>query len=153
MKITYSGGDNFAVENYDDQGNQIDLLVNVIGSYKGTVPLDFLENESTTRLQITSSGNWTIELLPLTEVRQETIPSQISGVGDDVVYLNGTTPDLLKVEASSARDNFVVWSYGSDRTLLVNEIAPYTGTVIIPSDTKILVIQATGKWSLDVTTK
>jgi hypothetical protein len=153
MKISYSGGGNFVVENYDDQGNQIELLVNVIGSYKGTVPLDFLENESTTRLQITSSGNWTIEILPMTEVRQETIPGQIAGVGDDVVYLNGTNPDLLKVDASSARDNFVVWSYGSNRNLLVNQIAPYTGTVILPNDTTILVIQATGKWSLAVTTR
>jgi len=153
MKINYSGGSNFAVQNYDAQGNQIDLLVNVIGSYKGTVPLDFLENESTTRLQITSSGNWTIEILPITEMRRETIPGQITGLGDDVVYLNGTNPDLLKVDASSAQDNFVVWSYGSRRNLLVNEIAPYTGTVIMPNDTTILVIQATGKWSLEVTTK
>ena len=118
MRINYSGGGNFAIQNYDDQGNQIDLLVNVIGSYKGTVPLDFLENQSTTRLQITSSGNWTIEILAITEMRHETIPGQITGIGDDVISLNGTNPDLLKVDASSAQDNFVIWSYGSRRNLL-----------------------------------
>jgi hypothetical protein len=42
-------------------------------------------------------------------------------------------PDLLKVDASQAKGNFAIWGYGNDRDLLVNEIAPYSGTVVVAS--------------------
>jgi len=69
------------------------------------------------------------------------------------VMLYGGKPDLLKIDASKAHSNFVIWAYGTMRDLLVNEIAPYTGTVIAKSDTIILVIEASGEWSIAVTTR
>jgi len=35
----------------------------------------------------------------------------------------------------------------------VNEIAPYEGVVIANKDTNVLVIEAEGEWSIEVTTK
>ncbi len=75
------------------------------------------------------------------------------GTGDDVVYLDGDTPDLLKIDASKADSNFVIWGFGNTRDLLVNEIAPYDGVVIVSSDTSVLVIEAEGAWSIEVTTR
>ena len=117
-----------------------------------------MDAEHTTRLQIEASGQWEIHVLPLQDIRQEKIPGTINGKGDDVVYVEGSgTPDLLKVDASKAKGNFAVWGYGATRDLLVNEIAPYTGTIVIPQDVPtsgmmILVIEAEGPWSLDITT-
>jgi hypothetical protein len=153
VHITYNGGRNFAVWNYDADGKMIDLLVNTIGRYEGTRPLDFL-GEHTTRFVIKSSGPWEIQVLPLQRIRRVNIPGTFQGKGDDVVYLQGAgKPDVLKVDASKARSNFVIWAYGKKRDLVVNEIAPYTGVTIVDMDTFLLVIEAEGNWSIEVTTR
>jgi hypothetical protein len=92
-------------------------------------------------------------LLPLSEVRRVSAPGTFTGYGDDVVLLTGGTPDLLKVDATAAKGNFAIWTYGSARDLVVNEIAPYTGTVLVGSDSDILVISAERAWSIEVTTR
>ena len=82
------------------------------------------------------------------------IPTNFQGVGDDVVWLMGMDTDLLIIDASKATDNFYIHAWGpSVYDLLVNEIAPYSGTVMIPMNTIILTIHATGPWSMEVTTK
>lgn len=153
LEITYTGAHNFAVENYSSSGDQIDLLVNTIGSYHGRRPIDFQSDEYTTRFAITASGQWEIQVLPLSEMTQFNIPGTYNGVGDDVIAITGGTPDIFTADASTASHNFAVLGYGDYSDLLINEIAPYTGTVILSSDTIILEIIATGKWSLQVTTK
>ena len=60
---------------------------------------------------------------------------------------------MLKVDASKAESNFAIWGYGDTRDLLVNEISPYTGVVIVPSGIIILVIEAEGPWSIEVTAR
>ena len=57
LKIKYIGRGNFAVRNYPANSNghdYYDLLVNTIGAYEGTVPLDFKEGEQTARNEIAS---------------------------------------------------------------------------------------------------
>lgn len=153
VRITYSGGRNFVAWNYDANGEQIDLLVNSIGSYQGVVPIDFLLGERTARLQVESSGDWTIELLPVTAARVERVPSTFTGAGDDIVILDGADPDLLNIDASASKGNFVIWAYGDDRDLLVNEIAPYTGTVIVGRGVVLFVIKAGGPWTIEITAR
>ena len=151
--ITYHGGSNFVVWNYDATGNQLNLLVNTIGTYTGTVPIDFLQDEQTARFKIKAGGPWNIDLLPLNQARQAAVPSTVNGYGDDVLLLTGGTADELKVDASQAQENFVIWAYGTQRDLLVNDIAPYTGTVLAGSDTKVLVIKASHSWSIEITAR
>ena len=151
--ITYSGRSNFTVKSYDADGNYLDLLVNTIGSYKGTVPLNFIE-QGAVRFEVNASGNWEIKVTSLSEIRHEEIPGTITGTGDDVIYLSGKNPDLLKVDASMADSNFVIWAYSpNDLDLLVNEIAPYTGTVVALKDMYLIVVKAEGDWSIEVTTR
>lgn len=150
--IVYTGSGNFVVWNYGPDGEKIDLLVNTIGQYEGTRPLDFMDDD-TVRFEVESSGQWKIEVLPLDHIRVEEVPGIIEGIGDDVVALIGKEPDLLKVDASSARSNFVIWGYGKGVDLLVNEVAPYSGTVVVSRDTFILVIEAEGPWTIEVTAR
>ena len=66
-------------------------------------------------------------------------------------------PDLLKVDASQAKRNFAVWALGKSRDLLVNEIAPYTGTVLVnkrlllDGGIVLLLVSADGPWSIEIT--
>ncbi len=154
VKITYTGGGNFVVKNYGADGDKIDLLVNEIGKYQGTLPLDFMDGEETARFEITASGSWEIAILPFESMRIESIPGTITGTGSDVFFLNGDNPDLFRIDAGQADGNFVIWTYsGTGRDLAVNEIAPYEGTVMAGSGTKVVVVTATGPWSIEVTTK
>jgi hypothetical protein len=153
-KVAYNGGSNFVIWNIDRSGNQMDLLVNTIGAYQGTLPIDFLDNEQTASFEIKADGAWRIELLTLGKARQSEIPSVIQGVGDDVIILiNANKADLLKVDASTASSNFIVYQYSNVKDLIVNEIAPYTGTVPLKSDVVLLTIKATGPWQLEVTSR
>jgi len=153
LNITYTGNRNFAIWSYASNGEKIDLLVNTIGQYKGIRPIDFRSDESTVRLEIKASGAWEIHVLPLEYITQVHIPGTYESTSDDVIALVGGKPDLLTVDASTATRNFVVYSYGNYSDLLVNEIAPYTGTVVLSSDTIILEIIATGSWSIQITIK
>jgi hypothetical protein len=154
-RINYAGGRNFSVWSYGPDGDRIDLLVNTIGSYSGTVPIDLLVNQFTTRFEISSSGSWRIEVLPLEAARVEYVPGDISGEGDEVLWFNAgrNQPDTMVVDATGARGNFSIWSYGNGRDLVVNEIAPYQGTVILSGDTALLVIGAEGPWELSINTR
>lgn len=151
--------DNFVIWNYDAAGERIDLLVNTIGNYEGYIPLNFFEGEESVRLEIGAGGPWTIELLPLTRehVHMLEVPGTYQGQGDDVIFLIGRDPDLASFTSGNRQDNFVVWSYGqtSGRDLLVNDIAPYEGTVIIPRDVAVLIVSAgqSGPWSVEVTAR
>ena len=151
MHIKHTGYANFAVKNYDQNNNNLDLLVNTIGNYEGNVPANFLDDEVTTRLEIVADGSWEVSINPLDSARIFAVPTQITGVSDDVVVLSGN-PDLLKAQSGPAMSNFAIWAFGGDgRDLVINEIAPYTGTVLLPNGTFILVIVAEGNWSLEVT--
>ena len=153
LKAKHTGSSNFAIINYNANSEQIDVLVNTIGNYEGTVPLDFRSDELTSRLEIKADGPWEIQILSLFEARGEPIPGVIQGVGDDVVILAGTNPDTIKA-AAEGNGNFAVVAFGdSGLDLVINEIAPYTGTVLLKNDVAVLAIQAEGNWSLEITTR
>jgi hypothetical protein len=143
----------FAVTNYDSSGQQIDLLVNTTDPYDGIRPIDFRQNEHTTRFEINASCEWQINILPLLSVRSVTVPGTISGSGDDVIALVGGTPDLASIRGNSGSRFFAVTGYGNSLDLLVNTTDPYEGTVIVSSDTIILEIQGVGEWSIEITSK
>jgi hypothetical protein len=37
--------------------------------------------------------------------------------------------------------------------LMIDAVAPYSGTVVLPGDTTVLAIKASGPWSLELTTR
>ena len=159
LHLTYSGSSNFVVTNYGLDDQPIEQLVNTIGQYEGTRPLDFLEGQHTARLEIKAKGAWEAQILPFEAIRYMTVPSTVSGKGDDVLYQVYGAPDLLKIDASKTTGHFVVWAYANGRHFLVNEIGPYAGTIIVPRDAiskygyLVLVIEAAGDWSIEVTNK
>jgi hypothetical protein len=143
----------FAVVSRDAAGESIDLLVNTTEPYDGVRPLDFREGEHTMRLEITATGDWTIEILDLTVARRLEVPGTIEGEGDDVVWLTGGAADTARIVGNASERHFAVIAYGRGIDLLVNTTEVYDGTVIIPAGTLMLEIKATGPWTIEVTGK
>lgn len=144
VAATHRGQSNFAVWTLDKQLQQGELLVNTIGNYRGTVPLDFEEGTETARIQVDADGAWTLKIKPMSSARS--FSSDIKGKGDDVVlYDDGAKVATIKHRGSS---NFTVWFYAQDGSdLLVNEIGNYQGESVL-TGRAILAITADGPWSI-----
>ena len=142
--FTHSGESNFIVWALNKKLKQTDLLVNTIGAYAGTVPLDLAHGSATYRLEIKADGDWTVTIKPLSSVRRFT--GKVAGSGDDVLsYRGGARVATITHDGES---NFVVWAYYAKSTaLLVNEIGPYRGKSAL-SGNAILEIGADGAWSV-----
>mgnify|MGYP003375026889 CR=1 FL=1 len=157
MRITATGARNFTIWNYDKDGKKKDLLVNTIGDYAGIVLLDVYDREKTTRLEVTSSGTWKFEILPVDSLipdRGIYAPETYEGIGDDI-FLIGGKPDLIKIEAPNSKRNFVVkvLTRSGDISLVINKVGAYTGTAILPEGTMLVMVNAVGPWKATITAK
>lgn len=148
ITILYNGGSNFIVESYDAFGNGIDLLVNTIGSYAGTRLINSEVGGEVTRLGIQASGSWSLEIKPLDAALRVNAPGRYDGSGDSVFFLDGRAGTAHFV--APADTNFIVHAYTTTSVeLVVNEIGPYDGVSIIPSDVFLFDVTATGAWSVE----
>ena len=142
--ITNSGRSNFAIWCYDKNDDR-DLLVNEIGNYDGYV---LLLGASPLTMEVTSSGNWKIEI----EALGQTTNEEFSGSGDYVTDIFSGTKGTYRF-THDGKSNFAVWVYTADgRDLLVNEIGKYDGKKIVrmPSGSKCFFeITADGDWTIE----
>lgn len=143
VHFTNSGSRNFIVKSYDATGSR-DLLINEIGAYNGYV---LLLGTAPFSFEITSSGNWTYQVIKLVETDQ----TSFSGTGDYVTDKFTASSGTWEF-THSGESNFIVRLYTtSGRTLLVNEIGSYSGkkVVNIPLGSyAVLEIKADGDWSI-----
>ncbi len=145
--ITHDGKSNFAVWTLDSNVNQLDLLVNTIGAYNGTVLFDKQSNQHTESLQITADGNWTVTLHSIRALRNFDATGT-TGHGDDVLVYRGSAGAATLTHDGSS--NFAVWTYGDQTNLVVNEIGAYNGTVRWTKGPEIVAVTADGNWSIAV---
>jgi hypothetical protein len=147
----------FAVESYDGNGEQIDLLVNTTDPYDGFRPLDWPDDEYTKRLLITAVGEWTIEVIPLAPVPELyehvlELPGTYEGNGDDMVLFIQQEPDVATIRGNAEEHYFGVFSWGGyGKDLLVNTTDPYEGKRILKEGTMSLEVIAEGPWTIEVT--
>jgi len=139
--LTHAGTSNFAVVSYGESGGRLDLLVNEIGRYEGTVPYNFIESPA--EFEISADGAWTVTLSDLRD--QPVYAGTTTGRGDQVLLV---TADAGRLTAThDGESNFVILAWGSRRDLLVNDIGAYDGTVRLP-EAIALEINADGNWTL-----
>lgn len=150
--FTHQGGANFSVQAFgpDTEDDFGELLVNEIGSYTGTVPINFPAQLTTqvTDFDITADGAWTIDIRPLSQARSLSLPMD-SGTGDEVlIATEGISGPFGFTHAGTA--NFVVQGYGDNDfpDLLINEIGSYEGRVRVAGGTLVLTITADGEWTI-----
>jgi hypothetical protein len=153
-----SSGAHFAVKSYGPGNEEIDLLVNTTEPYDGSCPINLLSGEEVRRLQVTATGDWRIEVNPLTasmyalQYHME-VPGTEEGDGDDVIVLTGQTPDLAEISGNEAANHFAVRAYSIDEgvELLVNTTEPYDGMSLLDPSTVLLVVIASDSWRIEVT--
>lgn len=148
-----SDSGHFAVTSYDKDGEYMELLVNTTEPYDGIRPLDFLTGEMTSRFEIISTGEWKIELLPVSSLRILAIPGKIEGKNDEVIKISGDAADLAIISGNESGGYFGIFTYNDFKDLIVNETDPYEGTVILESSITFIEIKAEGNWSIEITTK
>jgi hypothetical protein len=140
---------NFVVWADDANNNHLDLLVNTVDSYIGTVPVSF-DKEPAARIGVTSSSPspWTIVVLAVSAARHES--GAFQGTGDDVI-VTPVSPLQYHISGGAPSSNFIVWSYdgnGNALDLLVNTVDPYDGVVAVPPHHYIVVVTASSPWSV-----
>lgn len=135
--------DHFAVKSYDSAGEYGELLVNTSDPYAGITIDDSFDVKM---LEITSSGDWTVEVVSLRDMNVVSGGETYNGTGDTVLLVNnpGMTATVL---GNDSADYFAVWSYGEYRDLVVSTTEPYDGTVML-EDPFMFVVTAVGDWSI-----
>jgi hypothetical protein len=142
VTFTHNGSGNFAVTVF--YGNDQDLLVNEIGSYKGTL---FLNTDKPVTFDIQADGEWTAYI----EGIGETQSASFSGTGDNVSELFvPPSPGAWEI-SHDGKSNFAVLLHcmgGSD--LIVNEIGVFSGSTIISFDDGpcLWEVIADGNWNI-----
>lgn len=82
--------------------------------------------------------------MPLTSVRSFDGSTPMTGHGDDVFAYTGAAEAATFTHNGSS--NIAVKSYGTRSDLLINEIGPYTGTVVVWAP-GFCQVTADGEWS------
>ena len=143
----------FGISSLDSNNEVIDLLVNTTDPYDGVRPLDLMANQVTTRFEIQADGPWAIEISPISSVYKLMIPGELSGKGDYVFAIAEGTPDTAVITGNADSRYFGVFGYSNGPDMLVNTTDPYNGTVILDKATFLIVVQAVGDWTINITTK
>ena len=147
MEITgNASGNHFAVKGYDSSGEYTELFVNTLEPYSGSV---FELEQSTRMLEVTSTGDWTVRVKPLSSAPVLTVNEAYSGTGDAVLLIpSGCTS--AKITGNGGSNHFAVKGYGDYYDLLVNTLDPYNGTVRLERNTVVLTVTAEGGWQITV---
>ncbi|GAA2557200.1 TM2 domain-containing membrane protein YozV [Neomicrococcus aestuarii] len=145
VTATYNGEGNFAVIGLDEANDSTDLLVNTIGSYKGTTALGVNAFQEVKSLQVQASGPWTLSIETLGNAKA----FASKGSGDAVMLYEGSSATLTATHRGEG--NFAVFEENDElfnMGLLVNEIGNYSGTVPLSSGPSLIIVQADGSWTL-----
>ena len=153
IHIIYTGSGEFIAWNDNERNRELDFVLHVWSDYSGTQVLDISDNEAfqTRFLEIYTNGIWEIEILPFEHGRKVSVPSVITGLNNDVVFLQGVKPSSLEIEINESGNYFQVSGLGDDGFLpIIDGKPPYYGTVKIEQDFKMLMIEALGSWQIKV---
>lgn len=146
--VTHDGSSNIALWSVDENGQDIDLLVNEIGGYEGEVALNFGEDPAALRIE--ADGAWTIDLVPLAEAPRWDGEGVYEDSGDSVLIVDGVAGGLTSVTLThDGESNFAIWAWGeSYPDLIVNDIGAYDGTTLLPDGSLVLQVDADGTWTI-----
>jgi len=140
----------FAVQGVDKNGNNTKLFVNTTDVYTGIRTLDFLDKNNTSYLEVKSSGDWEIEIWPITKATKLNVGSRLVGMGDEVIMFTDISglPNSANIKGNKEEKHFAVISWGNHRELLVNTVDEYEGTVRITNPIYFIEIIANDMWEI-----
>ena len=154
--MKHSGSSNFIVWLLDSNGNNVDLLANVVGDFDGSKAVG-ISKPGDYILNIDADGPWTVDISQPRPQTAQSVPISFSGKGQQVSQFITLNPGLTRFEMThDGESNFIVWlldSNGNNVDLLVNEVGAFDGskaTGIKYSGIYCLNIAADGNWKIDV---
>ncbi len=134
----------FHVRGYDSKGDSTELFVNTSEPYEG-ITID--PSQETVLLEISSNGNWHIEVRSIWTCDIIDSIGTYNGKGDRIVLLD-VDAKLAQIEGNSAERHFHMRTYGDRSNLMVNTSEEYSGTVMMKYNPYILEVSAVGNWSI-----
>jgi hypothetical protein len=131
----------FSVEAQDAHGKRTDLLANGLAAYDGVRPINLLQIAIATRLVVSASSEWRIEVSPLSSA-----PTGTQGHGDQVLLLGGA-PVSMTIDGNDAGGFFAVDAYGSHTQQLADSLDPvHTSVRLSPLANRVIVVRANRDW-------
>lgn len=156
VNASHGGSSNFIVKPVDQTGTAGSSLINEIGPYSGRLLVP--DPTKVVALSVKADGPWRFEfneLRPGVTVNVAKVGEPYNGNGKDVVMVALPSTGLVKAAFTATASNFIVRPYdssGRGSSSLVNEIAPWSGEVIVKNATVLLDVDATGPWTMTLTT-
>ena len=143
LLATHKGTRNFIVKALDAKGAALNVPINQVGAFSGSVVL-----EPAASLQITADGAWSVTIRPLLSARQiGSEPS--SGKGSEVVVYSGP-PVRASVSHNGQRTFSIEYWSKSTHTAVVNEVGSYQGVIDVPGNPiTVMAIVADGTWTIN----
>ena len=137
----------FAVKGWDANDNGTELFVNTTSPYEGiTVDL----TQTTTQLEITASGEWTVEIRSVFSCDSIDSTAPYTGSGDSFLLIVGE-PKTAHIQGNNGKNFFAVKTYGlTDNELLVNTTDAYDGTVKCKGEPLMMEITAENSWCIEL---
>jgi hypothetical protein len=144
--VTFKGVKRFVVTAVAADGRRNELLVDRTGSYTGTVLFDV--GVDADALSVQATGAWNIVIKPVANARTWDGASVLKGTGDDVVQPVPSRGGSVTIAYTGA-GAFSVWSYSeAGSTRLVSASGKVSSKVPLPVGTFLIVVRATGSWTI-----
>lgn len=150
LRVTAGGTGPFQVRSFDATGRALATIIDRVAPYSGTRAVNLETGPTVARLDIEAADSWAIDVVPLSEAPRVAAPGHYDGTGDEVLIVQGT-PTTARFEALATGGRFVVVGYGTIGTSLIDVETPYSGSVIMPTEARLLLdVSARVDWTLDL---
>ncbi|WP_282777638.1 MULTISPECIES: hypothetical protein [unclassified Nocardia] len=144
------GDTRFLVSTRSADGSEIAVLADSIGDYRGVLPLDLGVVPVALRIDAATHIRWRVTIDRVSAAPEWT--GLMSGVGPAVLRI----PSRYRLVHTRIRvrhagsDTFRIIAHTDRPERLVDEVGTYRGSVVLPTDTHTLQIEADGSWSISL---
>lgn len=140
----------FGIIPYSLSGDRQLSIVGTTDVFHGRV---YEPSQQPVMLEISATGDWSVQVLPLSAARTVRKGETITGNGPDVIVIDPSAgePTTAAVTGNPQARFFSVVPYDADggRLLsLVNSTDVYDGVVMLKKSPRLLCIEATGDWTI-----
>jgi len=154
--MNHGGDRNFIVWLLNDEGDQIDLLVNKIGEFDGSRAVG-ITKQGDYILDISADGSWTVTIEQPRPSYAPPVPKTLKGTGQQASEMFYLDTGLARFEMTHDGDrNFIVWLLDDDGNqidLLVNKVGEFDGSKAVSirkGGNYLLSISADGNWEISI---
>ncbi len=140
----------FAITGYDENRNRTGLLVNTTDRYSGIVALDLPPRTNTQFLEVSATGTWKMHIYSIGAANKISLGDIYEDKGDNVLWVEGDA-SIATITGNALQRHFAITAYdgnGNRNGLLVNTTDRYSGRVMVPRNTLLLEVTATGDWTI-----